>query len=149
MVEKTEAQKAVEQMRANIYAQNKSQEERNALAKRMIGAMYDLANDMTYPVDEGGNVMDVHFLIPLLSYHLARCGYRKTEGEAVIKQEPIPPGPGIIEGAVRYVPIDGKLKGEVPLAFQKQPDKPDPWRVRTHIKVNDETIKGGPDGHTR
>lgn len=129
------------------YRQTESQEKREKLAKNMAKAMYDLANDLTYPVDEDGNVMRVHELIPFLSYHLARCGYRKHEDEAVIKQVPVPPTAGVVEDAVKYVPVDAS--GSVPSAFVKPPEgtperpNTDGWKIKPHITLDGETIRGG------
>lgn len=128
-------------------AQVMSAEER---AEDMTRAMYDLANDMTYPVDQEGNVMNLHWLIPFLSFHLARCGYQKVTEAASIKQIPHPRAgqPGFAEDAVLYVPVDAT--GTIPPAFLAPPeDDPgapvnEPWLVKTHITLNDETIKGGP-----
>lgn len=118
-------------------------------AADMTKAMYDLANDMTYPVDDQGNTINIHWLIPMLSFHLARCGYKKDEESAVIKQVPHPyrGQPGFAEDAVLYPPVDAT--GHVPQAFIQPPeDEPghpvnDEWRVRTHITVDGDTIKGG------
>lgn len=129
------------------YRRSEGQEKREELAKGMSQAMYDLANDLVYPVDQDGNVMRVHELIPFLSYHLARCGYRKHEDEAVIRQVPLPPTAGVVEDAVKYVPIDAP--GSVPAAFVKPPEgtperpNTDGWKVKPHITIDGETIRGG------
>lgn len=130
--------------------------ERPHPAAEMTKAMYDLANDLTYPVDEQGNTYNLHFLITTLSYHLARCGYRKDPEKAVIIQQPVPGAAegklaGVVEDAVRYVPVDAR--GQLPDCFRKeaeafkavdveQPNK-DGWTVKTHIVLDGETIKGG------
>lgn len=125
------------------------QREHNALD--LSKAMYDIANDLTYPVDQQGNVLNVHFLIPVLSYHLARCGYRKDPEKATIIQQPIPGAaqgelPGVVEDAVRYVPVDAQ--GQLPEMFRRQEIEPEKinktgWGVKTHITVDGSTIKGG------
>ena len=143
-----EAQDRFEAMRERMHQQSLRQDELNKLAADMRQAMYDLANDMTYPVDQDGNVMDLHWLIPLLSFHLARCGYRKHGDEAVITQIPHPRAgqPGFAENAVLYVPVD--TPGEIPKAFVPPPEEDpgrlenQPWRVKTHITVDGETVKG-------
>lgn len=140
-------QEQFERLRKEIqYRQTVGQEEREQLAESMRKAMYDLANDLVYPVDADGNVMRVHELIPFLSYHLARCGYRKHEDEAVITQVPVPPTAGVVEDAVKYVPIDAP--GFVPSAFippAEAPERPntDGWKVKPHITLDGETIRGG------
>lgn len=130
-------------IRERLHAAGRSQQEREALAARMRKAMYDLANDLTYPIDEEGNVMDVSFLIPMISHHLAKCGYRKIEEEAVIKQVPVRNAQ--VEGAVTYVPIDSP--GQVPPALRKQtleePVEMKHWHTKTHVTVNGDTVKGG------
>ena len=140
-----------EAMRQRMSEQGRSQEERNAAAADMTKALYDLANDLTYPEDQDGNQVNMHWLIPILSYHLARCGYRKHEDEAVIKQIPHPrrDSPGVVEDAVLYVPVDAT--GTIPEAFINPPDPAEapaepvnqPWRTKTHITLNGDTLKGG------
>ncbi|AZS06585.1 minor tail protein [Mycobacterium phage JacoRen57] len=146
-----EAQDRYNQMRESLRQmserrQNEEQERREDHAK----ALYDLANDLTYPMDSNGNQMNVHMLIPLLSEHLARCGYRKHEELATIKQIPHPRRghAQVAEDAVLYVPVDAT--GTIPQAFvptpEEQPSDPmnDMWRTKTHITVDGDTIKGGP-----
>ena len=127
--------------------QRKREDDARAISK----AMYDIANDLTYPVDAQGNVLNVHFLIPTLSYHLARCGYVKDPSRAQIIQQPVPGAaqgelPGVVEDAVRYVPVDAQ--GQLPEMFRRQEEVPEfvnntGWNVKTHISVDGETIKGG------
>jgi hypothetical protein len=147
-----EAQQRWEEIRARMREnleqapQDENAEER---ARAMTKAMYDLANDLTYPVDGDGNVMNLHWLIPFLSFHLARCGYRKDEEAAAIKQIPHPKRgeAGYAEDAVLYVPVDAT--GVMPDCFLATPqeapvDADIPWHTKTHITYNGETIKGGP-----
>ena len=145
-----EARDRFEAMRTALSERAVKDQERIELAKNTKKAMYDLANDLTYPVDADGNVMDVSFMIPFLSFHLARCGYRKHEDQATIKQIPHPQagGPQIADNAVLYVPVDAT--GQLPEAFKKPLEVPPEarenlqgWRVKTHITVDGETIKGG------
>ena len=140
-----------EAMRQRMSEQGRSQEERNAAAADMTKALYDLANDLTYPEDQDGNQVNMHWLIPILSYHLARCGYRKDKEAAVIKQIPHPRrgGPGVVEDAVLYVPVDAT--GTIPEVYinppapEEAPAEPvnQPWRTKTHITVDGESVKGG------
>lgn len=140
----------MENTRAALEA---AQQQRDEDARQMIKSMYDIANDLTYPVDEHGNVVNVHFLIPMLSYHLARCGYVKDPAKAKIIQRPIPGAaeglPGVVEDAVEYVRTDAE--GQLPEAFRKQ-EHIDPelqnaaaagWKVRTHVTLDGATVKGG------
>lgn len=116
----------------------------------MVKAMYDLANDLTYPVDLEGNQMHIHWLIPMLSAHLAKCGYRKIEGAATIKQivHPRAGHPGVAEDAVLYAPVDAT--GALPKAFIEPPEEHpgsvvnEVWRTKTHITLDGETLKGAP-----
>jgi hypothetical protein len=136
----------MENTRAALEA---AQEQRNEDARSMVKAMYDIANDLTYPVDEHGNVMNVHFLIPMLSFHLARCGYVKDPSKAKIIQQPVPGAAegiaGVVEDAVRYVPVDAT--GQLPEVFKQQAEVPEVpatgWHTRTHITLDGETVKGG------
>lgn len=113
-------------------------------------ALYDLANDLVYPMDDQGNQMNVHFLIPLLASHLEKCGYRKHDELATVMQIPHPRRghAQVAEDAVLYVPVDAT--GTAPIALiptpEEQPDDPinDRWVTRTHITVDGDTIKGGP-----
>lgn len=142
-----EAKDRFDTMRAAIKANASRDQEKSTQAKAMVKAMYDLANDLTFPVDAEGNVMDLQFLIPLVSFHLARCGYKKDPKAAVIEQIPHPNagGPQVAENAVLYVPVDAT--GAIPEAFRAPPkthsrENTDGWHTKTHITVNGETIKG-------
>lgn len=141
-----EAQERWEQIRSSMLDNGKSPEEVQDIALGMTKAMYDLANDLTYPMDEDGNQMRVHELIPFLAYHLARCGYRKIQDQAVIKQivHPRRGRPGIVDDAVLYVPVDSP--GVIPSVFVPDPEEPveeAQWHTKTHITLNGDTIKGG------
>lgn len=135
-------------------ALEKAQQKREDDVRALTRAMYEIANDLTYPVDQQGNVVNVHFLIPVLSYHLARCGYRKDPESATIIQQPIPGAaqgelPGVVEDAVRYVPVDAQ--GQLPEMFRRQEVDPEMrdqvnkngWTVKPHIVVDGSTLKGG------
>jgi len=146
-----EAQDKWEAMRQKMHRQMEANgQDAEDAAAAMHQAMYDLANDMTYPVDAEGNQVNMHWLIPMLSFHLARCGYRKVKDAAVIKQIPHPRAgkPQVAEDAVLYVPVDAA--GEIPDMYVNVPeDDPgapvmQPWKTRTHITFEGETIKGGP-----
>ena len=144
-----EARDRYKEMREAI-AKASSTEEAQARAQDFSKALYDLANDLTYPQDAEGNQYNVHALIPVLADHLARCGYRKIKETATIKQIPHPRrGHAMVaEDAVLYVPVDAP--GTIPGAFiptpEEQPEDPmnDQWHTKTHITMDGETIKGGP-----
>lgn len=138
---------AMKEQLQNAAANRRAEEVRRA--QDLSKALYDLANDLTYPTDASGNQYNVHALIPVLADHLARCGYRKHEDVAIVKQIPHPRRghAQVAEDAVLYVPVDAT--GTIPPAFiptpEEQPEDPihDQWRTRTHITVNGDTIKGG------
>lgn len=147
-----EAQDRYKAMREQLQARAQGQTEEEAeRARDRAKALYDLANDLTYPSDEAsGAQMNIHWLIPMLSAHLEKCGYRKHEELAVIKQIPHPRRghAQVADDAVLYVPVDAT--GTIPDAFiptpEEQPVDPinDQWRTKTHITFDGETIKGGP-----
>lgn len=76
-------------------------------------AMYDIAEALQYPVDSRGRTYDVRYLIPILSFHLARAGAVIDPDRAIIRKQAVPPpaelvGTGMGEGwdAVRWVHPD-------------------------------------------
>ena len=146
-----EAQDRYNRMREDLRtAQERASNEQVERARDRQKALYDLANDLTYPQDAEGNQYNVHALIPVLSAHLEKCGYRKHEELATVKQIPHPRRghAQVVDDAVLYVPVDAT--GATPQAFiptpEEQPEDPmnDQWRTKTHITMNGETIKGGP-----
>lgn len=68
--------------------------------------MYAIADALQYPVDHRGRRYDVRYLIPVLSYHLARAGCVVDPQRAVIKPRRLPPTPGVVEDAIEWVPVD-------------------------------------------
>lgn len=86
-------------------------------------AMYAIAEALQYPTDHRGRRYDVRYLIPVLSYHLARAGFGPVEGQAIIKPRRVPPPPEY-EGtkwgegwdAVEWVPLDAPESIEDELA---------------------------------
>lgn len=76
------------------------------IAADIDAAMHDIAELLHYPVDHRGRVYDVRFLIPQLSFHLARAGVRWHPDLAVIKKRRLPPTPGVVEDAVEWVAPD-------------------------------------------
>lgn len=87
------------------------------IADDITKATQDIADGLHYPVDHRGRIYDVRFLIPQLSFHLARAGFRWHPELAVIKKRRLPPTPGVIEDAVEWVhpdapdSIDDELAG--------------------------------------
>lgn len=76
---------------------------RNPIADDIDAAMREIAELLQYPVDHRGRVYDCKFLIPILSFHLARAGVRWHPDIAVIKKRRLPPTPGVYEDAVEWV----------------------------------------------
>jgi len=80
--------------------------------------MYDLADALRYPVDNRGRVYDVRFLLPIIAFHLARCGAVIDPSRAIIKARRLPPTPGVFDDAVEWVgvnapeSIDDELAGK-------------------------------------
>lgn len=142
------------------------------LADEITDAMNDIAELLTYPVDHHGRVYDVRFLIPQLSFHLARAGVRWHPELAVIKKRRLPPTPGVIEDAVEWVhpnapdSIDDELAGATvddlgrlsaaaraelirrlggdpqPAAADINLDERTPWHVETSIQFDEESTSG-------
>lgn len=146
--------------------------EARQLADDITAAMNDIAELLTYPVDHHGRVYDVRFLIPQLSFHLARAGVRWHPELAVIKKRRLPPTPGVLEDAVEWVhpdapdSIDDELAGATvddlhrlsaaaraelirrlggdpqPAAADITLDERTPWHVETTIQFDEESTSG-------
>lgn len=126
-------------------------------------AMYELADALQYPVDNKGRVYDVRFMLPVLSYHLARRGFRFHPELAIIKPRRLPPAPGVVEDAVEWVginepdSIDDELAGvtiadvdrlspaaraellrRLGVAQPGDDAEPPSWHVETSIQFDDE-----------
>lgn len=133
----------------------------------LSAVMHDLADALHYPVDSRGRVYDCRFLMPIIAFHLARCGARIHPELAVIKSRKLPPTPGVVEDAVEWVPIDApdriddelsgatlddvdklspaaraelirRLGGDPPTPAA-EPDTDGLWRVETSIHFDEET----------
>lgn len=124
-------------------------------------ALMDIGEALEYPVDRHGNHYDFRYLIPVLAWHLARAGFGKIEGQAVIKRRVLP------NEMVEWVDIDAPDELPDPLAnmtladlanatpaereaaarrLQGAPEPPEdldaviPWTVRTNIQVDEEEL---------
>jgi hypothetical protein len=82
----------------------------------LADAMFDIADALRYPVDSRGRTYDVRFLIPILSFHLARMGAVIDPSRAIIKPRRIPPTGGVFDDAIEYVGIDTPDRVEDELA---------------------------------
>lgn len=139
-------------------------------------AVYDFADALDYPVDNGGRRYDIRFLKHLLCYHLPRVGGRIHPELAVIKKRRLPPSPGVWDDACEWVPlsapdsIDDELAGASMHDLSKlsraaraeairrlggdgAPVNPDPnaqpWHVQTHISFDDGKGHDGGDTSDR
>lgn len=115
------------------------------------------------PVDMHGHHYDLRYLKPLLSFHLARCGLGLVEDQAIVKRREY------ANGYVEWVPLDAPDMPPDPLdglsladiaqlpaeqrdaAIRKlqageagpvaDPDSKIPWKVRTNIVIDEESLK--------
>lgn len=152
--------------RINAFRIRESLLNSQELADDITQAMNDIAELLHYPVDHHNRVYDVRFLIPQLSYHLAKAGLRWHPDKAVIKKRRLPPTPGVIEDAVEWVhpdapnSIDDELAGatldDIPRLsaaaraelirraggiaepVTEDLDERTPWRVETSIHFDEE-----------
>ena len=126
-------------------------------------ALYDIADALEYPIDNKGYRYDFRWMIPAISYHLARAGIGRIDGQAVIKKRHLPGGsvdwvpsdaPDTLEDELAGVTLD-ELPSLSPAAqaeFRRRAD-PDrhtepppptdldaavPWRVQPCIRFDDE-----------
>lgn len=70
----------------------------------MESAYQDFLADCHYPQDKEGNRMDSSHFVWLVAYHMIRRGWRRSAAP-VIKSRPVE-APGVVEGAIEWVPID-------------------------------------------
>ena len=126
----------IEGMKNALRLKQLSKIEKTAMAKDTISAMYGIANDLIYPSDANGDVVDVRYFSPMLAYHLALCGWRKDPDKVQRVREKIPPTAGVAEDAIRWVDPSLDKQGELPLAFREQEEKPnvEGWHVKPHIR---------------
>ena len=103
---------------AEARQQLKESDDKNQLQQ----AMYDIAEAMQYPMDNHGRRYDLRYLSPMLSYHLARAGIGKVEGQAVIKKRKLPPSPGVFDDAIEWVPLDAPSSIDDELAGRRLDD---------------------------
>lgn len=127
-------------------------------------ALYDIADAMEYPIDNSGYRYDFRWLIPALSYHLARAGIGRIDGQAVIKKRHLPGGyidwvpvnaPDTLEDELAGATLDDlpNLSAAAQAEFRRRADPgradevhdPDadldakvPWRVQPCIRFEDQ-----------
>lgn len=94
-----------------------------------------LAEDLKYPVDAQGRVLDMNHLpdvLVALVFHLIRCGWRRDETVRMIKQRPVQ-GAGYYEDLVTYVGMD---EPDTPIIIQPQPQPAEQWSVKPVVNVS-------------
>lgn len=95
-------------------------------------AMLQLADDLKYPVDVQGNVVDLNHLPdipPTLVYHLVRAGWRRDDAKRLIKPRPVE-APGYYEDLVAWVPADSE---DGPIQIREPAPVSDLWSVKPVI----------------
>lgn len=99
-------------------------------------ASFQLAEDLKYPVDAHGRVLDMNHLPDVavtLVYHLIRRGWRPHPDKALIKPRQVVGG-GYYEDLVTYVGVD---ESDEPLVVNADPPQ-QPWSVKPVVNVIDE-----------
>lgn len=106
--------------------------------KEIESASLQLAEDLKYPVDAYGNVMDMNHLPDVvvgLVYHLIRCGWRPEEEKRLIKARRIIGG-GYYEDLVTYVGVD---EPDTPIVIERNPQPtPEEWSVKPVVNIIEE-----------
>jgi hypothetical protein len=97
-----------------------------------------LADDLKYPVDPYGHVLDMNHLPDVavaLVHHLIRCGWRRDESKRLIKQRPVRGG-GYYEDLVAYVDVN---ESDEPIHIDRNPQPAqEVWSVTPRLNVVDE-----------
>lgn len=99
-------------------------------------ASFQLAEDLKYPVDAHGRVLDMNHLPDVavtLVFHLIRRGWRYHPDKALIKPRRVE-GAGYYEDLVTYVGVD---ENDEPLVVKPQPPQVS-WSVKPVVNVIDE-----------
>ena len=105
--------------------------------ERMSKAMRDYADALDFVVTPTGEVIYLDAKTRLgIAWHLARA----VGADAVIKRRAVTPQPGMIAGAVRWVPLDepdddiAPITAHGPVPELRDFDDALPWHVRTDIQ---------------
>lgn len=105
--------------------------------KDVEAAGMQLAEDLKYPVDAHGRILDMNHLPDVavtLVHHLIRCGWRPDESKRLIKQKRVV-GAGYYEDLVTYVDVN---ESDEPVVVQRQPEPQEQWSVKPVVNVIDE-----------
>lgn len=126
-----------DKLQAKIAAAREAQREQLERLQDIETAGLQLAEDLKYPVDAYGNVLDMNHLPdlpPTLVYHLVRRGWRRDDSKALIKPRRVV-GAGYYEDLVAYVPIS-----ETDETIYTDAPKPEfeGWSVTPTVNVIDE-----------
>ena len=113
-------------------------QERIDAAKELDEASTRLFEDLKYPIDAHGRVLDMNHLpdvVVTLVYHLIRCGWRPDESKRLIKQRRVIGG-GYYEDLVTYVSVDDT---DEPIVVDRNPQPPQQeWSVKPEFNVIEE-----------
>lgn len=104
--------------------------------KEFEATMLQLAEDLKYPVDHNGNILDMNHLpdVPhTLATHLTKRGWRHHPEKALIKARKVV-GAGYYQDLVTYVPVDDS---DEPVAYPPR-EREELWSVRPTVNVIDE-----------
>lgn len=99
-------------------------------------ASMQLAEDLKYPVDAHGRILDMNHLpdvAPTLVFHLIRRGWRPS-GQPLIKAKRVV-GAGYYEDLVTYVDVN---ESDEPVVVDRQPEPQEPWSVKPVVNTIDE-----------
>jgi hypothetical protein len=109
-----------------------------AAALEVESATNQLAEDLKYPVDAYGRVLDMNHLpdvVVTLVYHLIRCGWRPNDDKRMIKQRRVIGG-GYYEDLVTYVGVDDS---DDPVVVERNPQpQQQEWSVKPTVNMIDE-----------
>lgn len=111
-------------------------QERIDAAKEIESASIQLGEDLKYPIDAYGRVLDMNQLPDVavaLVYHLIRRGWRPHPEKALIKPRRVV-GAGFYEDLITYVGVD---ESDEPMVANAPPP-PDPWSVKPVVNIVDE-----------
>jgi hypothetical protein len=96
-----------------------------------------LAEDLKYPVDAYGNVLDLNHLPdlpPTIVYHLVRRGWRRDDTKALIKPRRVV-GAGYYEDLVAYVPVS---ESDQPVLADAPKPEFEGWSVTPQVNMIEE-----------
>lgn len=96
------------------------------------------AQHSKYPVDTGGNILDMNHLpdVPaVLAFHFTRLGWRCHPEKALIKQRPVRQ-PGYYADLVAYVDVNAP---DEPVNIPEPPPAQELWSVRPEVNETYET----------